>query len=174
MEFLFRPTTDEDFDLYLRCFKNEEFQNMMYYNSPIKVLYLKDYIAQNDKDFKLICSVKKFDRSIINLGFVHIYYKSENLYSYVGGILPQYFNSGLGLYASAAMLSYLTSKYNSWKIQTTIYKHNIRSLKIHLRLGFKIISDESNRFCMELTPNSFRNDFSMSISSRITATILMK
>ena len=90
MHFVFRPTRHDDKEFYLRCFSNNEFQAMMYFNSPLKLSFLDEYINQTHRDLKYICIYKtnatSSDFKII--GFVHLYYKGDDTFAYVGRMPP--------------------------------------------------------------------------------------
>lgn len=167
MHFSFRHTSLADIDFYTECFYNDEFQYMLYHNDPINVNNLERYIADNGKDIKFIGSIMDEDGFLKDVGFAHFYYKEENAYTYVGGVHPKYFNHGYGVYASIAMLSLIYDLYPNIKITTGIYKHNQRSLKADLAIGFTITSETDDKWLLQLTKDGFNNDFVWRIKSRI-------
>lgn len=159
MHFSFRRTSIGDIDFYTECFRNEEFQYMLYHNDPINVNNLERYMADNGKDIKFIGSIMDADGNLKDVGFAHFYYKEENAYTYVGGVHPKYFNHGYGVYASIAMLSLMYDLMPNIKISTGIYKHNRRSLKADLAIGFTIINETNGKWILKLTKESFNNNF---------------
>lgn len=159
MHFSFRRTSAKDIDFYIECFRNEEFQFMLYHNDPLNVNSLERYIADNGKDIKFIGSIMDEEGNLKDVGFAHFYHKEENAYTYVGGVHPIYFNHGYGVYASIAMLSLIYDLYPKVKITTGIYKHNQRSLKADLAIGFTITCETDEKWLLELTKEGFNNDF---------------
>lgn len=172
MNLIFRPTSLADIELYMECFSNEEFQTMMYYNNPLKFCHLNEYISQNQKDFKFIVEIYNKKSKPIKIGFAHLYYKDETIYTYVGGLHPKLFDSGYGVYASASFLAHTITTHPDWRIQTVIYKHNVRSLKIHIKLGFRIKEEDGNRYKMELTKDSYNTEFSNYITRRVSHIVI--
>lgn len=159
MHFSFRHTSLADIDFYIECFRNDEFQYMLYHNDPINVNNLERYIVKNDKDIKFVGSIIDESGNLKDVGFAHFYFKEENAYTYVGGIHPKYFNHGYGVYASIAMLSLIYDLMPNIKISTGIYKHNLRSLKSDLAIGFTIIKETNEKWILELTKENFNNNF---------------
>lgn len=167
MRFSFRRASINDIDFYTECFQNEEFQYMLYHNEPLNINRLEHYIIDNGKDLKFIGSIKDDDGCLKDVGFAHFYYKEENAYTYVGGVHPKYFNHEYGVYASIAMLSLIYELMPNIKITTGIYKHNPRSLKADLAIGFTITSETDEKWLLKLTKDGFNNDFVWRIKSRI-------
>lgn len=168
MHFSFRRTSAKDIDFYIECFRNEEFQFMLYHNDPLNVNSLERYIADNGKDIKFIGSIMDEEGNLKDVGFAHFYHKEENAYTYVGGVHPRYFNHGYGVYASIAMLSLIYELMPNIKITTGIYKHNPRSLKADLAIGFTITSETDEKWLLKLTKNGFNNDFVWRIKNKLT------
>lgn len=166
MLFSFRHTVESDIVFYTECFQNEEFQYMLYGQYPLKPHQLKKYIANNDKDYKFVFSVDKNGASTI-VGFSHFYYTSPDLYTYIGGIHPLYFNSGLGAYASIASISLFLSINNEASLTTGIYKHNTRSLKLHRAIGFSLYKETLDKYILDLNRDTFNNPFVLNLKRRI-------
>lgn len=170
MCFSFRRTSIKDIDFYTECFRNEEFQYMLYYNNPVNINRMEHYLVDNGKDLKFIGYIKGENGCQKEVGFAHFYYKEDNSYTYVGGIHPKFFNHGYGVYASVAMLSLLYDLNPSVKISTGIYKHNSRSLKVDLSIGFIITNETDDKWLLKLTPDGFNNDFVKHIKRKIKYT----
>lgn len=148
-----------DIAFYAECFRNDEFHYMLYKNDPINIHRLDSYVKQNDRDLKFVGSIVN-NNELVDIGFAHFYYKGENAYTYVGGIHPNFFNRGYGIYASIAMLALLYDLRGEITISTGIYKHNVRSLKADLAMGFTIIKETEDKYILalkksELYDNSF-------------------
>lgn len=168
MRFSIRRASIKDIDFYTECFRNQEFQYMLYHNAPLNINRLEHYITNNGKDLKFIGSINDGNGFLKDVGFAHFYYKEINAYTYVGGVLPMYFNHGYGVYASIAMLSLIYELIPNIKITTGIYKHNPRSLKVDLAKGFTITSETDEKWFLKLTKDGFNNDFVRRIKDKLT------
>lgn len=168
MKFFFRDASFHDINFYLECFNNEEFLYMLYPSSPMSIGQLQYYITQNNRDFKLICSYVRDDEESLDIGFAHFYFQGEHKYAYLGGLAPKYFNSGYGVYASIASLLLFYDIDSRTMITTGIYKHNLRSLKVHLAIGFTITSETDEKWLLKLTKDGFNNDFVRRIKNKLT------
>lgn len=166
MNLFFKRTTESDIPFYTDCFQNREFQYMIYGDSPLNLIQLKNYIDRNDRDYKFVVTLEKHSENV-TIGFVHFYYYNENTYTFVGGLLPKYINSGLGVSASIAALSLLFEIKKHVSIETGIYKHNPRSLKIMLAIGFIITEEKKEKYILLLDNDGFNNDFVLNIRKKI-------
>ena len=159
MNFSFRYSSIRDINFYTECFRNEEFQYMLYHNEPLSINRIEHYVLNNGKDIKFVGSVEGGNGALKDVGFAHFYYKEEGVYTYVGGVHPKYFNHGYGIYASIAMLSLFYDLKPKVKITTGIYKYNQRSLKADLAIGFILTGETEDKYLLKLTKDSFDNDF---------------
>lgn len=166
MKWYFKQATISDLPFYYECFFDKEFQYMLYGNSPLKLSQLENYIAKNSKDYKFVISLDKQVKNCM-VGFAHFYHNFDNQYTYVGGIHPNFFNSGLGTLASTAALSLFYDINEQASFDTAIYKHNLRSLRLHLALGFNIIKETEEMYYLSLNKDDFNNDFAMNIRKRL-------
>lgn len=166
MNFFFKQTTETDLPFYTECFQNKEFQYMLYGNSPLKLCQLANYTAKNNKDYKFVFSSEN-EGVMVTLGFTHFYYKIDNQYIYIGGIHPDYFNSGLGVSASIAALSLFYDFNGQASFETGIYKHNLRSLRLHLAIGFVITEESKEKYILSLDKEGFNNKFVFNVKKRI-------
>lgn len=164
MFFQFRLATISDLPLYKHCFANDEFHYMLYNREPINI---DRYVNHGKDDFVFICSIKNTQDSFVDFGFVHFYYKEENNYTYVGGLIPEYFNSGLGVYTSIAILDYMFNQIDKLVITTGVFKHNIRSLKMLKKIGFCQIKDVGDKEILKLTASTFNNQFTKHLKQNI-------
>lgn len=164
MFFQFRLATTSDLPLYKHCFANDEFHYMLYNRKPINI---DRYVNHGKDDFVFICSIKNTQDSFVDFGFAHFYYKEENNYSYVGGLIPEYFNSGLGVYTSIAILDYMFSQIDKLVITTGVFKHNFRSLKMLKKMGFCQIKDVGDKEILKLTASTFNNQFTKHLKQNI-------
>jgi RimJ/RimL family protein N-acetyltransferase len=139
---------------------------MLYGDCPLRLSQLDDYISKNNKDYKFVILLEK-DAGIITIGFVHFYHNFDNQYTYVGGIHPDFFNSGLGASASVAALSLFYEINRQASFDTAIYKHNLRSLRLHLAIGFIITKETKDMYMLLLNKENFNNKFVLNIKKRI-------
>lgn len=139
---------------------------MLYGDCPLKLSQLDNYISKNNKDYKFVILLEK-GAKIITIGFVHFYYNFDNQYTYVGGIHPDFFNSGLGALASVAALSLFYEINRQASFDTAIYKHNLRSLRLHLAIGFIIVNETEEMYFLFLNKENFNNNFVMNVRRRI-------
>ena len=166
MQIYFKRTSAADLSFYSECFQNSEFQYMLYGNCPLKLCQLEHYIAKSSKDYKFVCSLENHGKKI-PIGFVHFYHIKNNQYTYIGGIHPDYFNKGLGALASIAALSLFYDIYGQATFDTGIYKHNLRSLRLHLAIGFVIKEETEEMYILLLNKESFNNSFVLRVKKRI-------
>lgn len=139
---------------------------MLYGNSPLRLSQLEKYIARNDKDYKFVVSLDKQGKKS-TIGFAHFYYNFDNKYTYVGGIHPDFFNRGLGTLASVAALSLFYDINEQVSVDTAIYRHNLRSLRLNLALGFNIIKETEDMYMLVLKKEKFNNHFVKNIRKRL-------
>ncbi len=170
--FFFRQTHTLDIGFYAECFQSREFQNMLYGDEQISLNFLKKYIQYNADDLKFICALQTKEGESVNVGFAHFYHKEQNIYTYVGGIHPKYFNTGIGVYASVAVLDLLYDLKNDSIIKTGVYKYNTRSFKMLQAIGFVVSCDTNDKTMMELSPDSFNNKFVEILKSKISYTYI--
>lgn len=157
MLFYFKRTTEADLSFYSECFQNREFQYMLYGDCPLNLRQLDNYIAWNNKDYKFVVSLEKQGKKVA-IGFAHFYHNKDNHYTYVGGLHPDLFNSGLGASASIAALSFFFDINGLASIDTGVYKHNLRSLKLNLAIGFVITKETDDMYMLLLNKESFNNN----------------
>lgn len=166
MHFYFKQTTESDLSFYSECFHNSEFQYMLYGNSPLNLNKLRTYIARNSKDYKFVCILENQGKKV-TIGFAHFYHNSFNRYTYVGGLHPNYFNSGLGALASVAALSlFYDINGQITAIDTGVYKHNLRSLKLNLAIGFVITEEKEDMYMLLLDKKCFSNGFVLKMKEK--------
>lgn len=166
MQFYFKQSTEADLPFYTECFQNEEFQYMLYGDCPLRLSQLENYIAGNGKDYKFVVFADNKSEKI-KVGFVHFYHDVDDRYTFIGGIHPVFFNSGLGASASVASLSFFYDINRRASFVTGIYKHNRRSLRLHLAIGFVITEETKEMYVLSLDKKHFDNDFVRSIKNRI-------
>ena len=139
---------------------------MMYGNDPLKLHQLEKYISRNNTDLKFVASIEERDERI-RIGFAHFYLREDGRYSYVGGLHPTFFNSGVGVSASVSAISLFFDIYPNIDLVTGIFKHNTRSLRIHLALGFKQFRETEEKVILALKREDFNNDFVRSVRTRL-------
>lgn len=167
MNLLFKPTTEKDLPFYIDCFLDKEFQYMLFGNSPIKRHQLKSFLENNKNDKKYVLWTE-IQGEQIAVGFVHFNHIDGNQYLYLGGIHPRYFNSGIGVLVSIASLSLFWDINKDASFTTGIYKHNPRSLKLHMAIGFVITDVTKDKYLLYLDKDGLNKDFTEKIKKRIS------
>ncbi len=107
---------------------------------------IKEYFeyAQNANDFPDEIMVILLNNQCI--GTLHILNKSEGIAQIGFGILPEYWNKGIGVQVCENLLEYIRgSKWSEHTktIFTKIHKDNIAAIKIAMSNGFSIDPDQS-------------------------------
>lgn len=129
---------------------------------------IKKYIENNGIDIKYTCSFKFSEHDYLcDLGFANCYKKEDGTYTYIGGIDPKFFNSGLGVKGDIAMLSYIFSKHTDIILTTGVYKYNVRSLKLTRAVGFRPIRETDTVVLFQMDKANFHNTFVKSILNNI-------
>lgn len=169
MNFVFRPSTIDDYQLYESCLDNREFLFMLYNGEHIDI---NQYIRKETNVIKLI-SLLDTSQGLVKIGFCHFYHKiGTNQYTFVGGIKPLLFNKGLGLYSSVAILNCLfQSSLQKLEIKSGVYKHNPRSSRMLKSIGFKLSASGHDKYVLTLNSADFYNDFVQKILSKVTGEI---
>lgn len=164
--FRIRTTDETSIPLLQSCFSNKEFCNMLCGGANVNI---KKYIENNGIDIKYTCSFRFHDEEMyLDLGFANCYKKDDGAYTYVGGINPQYFNSGLGVKGDIAMLSYIFDKHPNIKLTTGVYKYNVRSIKLTQAVGFYPIGETDSVMLFRMKKENFYNPFVKRILESIT------
>jgi len=167
MKIQIRNTSTSDIILYRQCVENEEFKYNLFGNN----LNLDAYTSIKEPHKKFV--VSKIDNmKIEDFCFCHFFYQEQEEYFISGGILPIFFNSGIGLYACVAVLSHMFTINHEIKINTTVYKYNQRSLRMLHAIGFQLFREEENLNVLKLTNYQFDNQFVNKIRKRIELFIM--
>lgn len=162
----FRATSFEDEGFYRACFENAEFAKMLYYPNGMDI---NAYIAKSINDHKFVVLYKNE-----KIGFVHFYYNSKlNKYTYVGGLHPSKFNTGLGVYISVCILDYFFSQRKSKEIFSGVYSYNIRSYRMMKAIGFETYGISDDKILMTLSVDDFsEKEFVDKIKRRVSYSML--
>ena len=164
--FRFRLTDESSIPLLQCCFSNKEFCDMLYNGDTVNV---NKYIENNGTDLKYTCSFRyPNNTSFIDLGFANCYKKADGSYTYIGGIDPRYFNSGLGVKGDIAMLSYIFNKHPDIILTTGVFKYNIRSLKLTKSVGFNPINETETKVLYRMEKKDFYNPLVIKVLNSVT------
>jgi len=164
MKFAIRNTSIEDIAFYRHCFDNAEFKYYLYGNDNVN---LDKYLLAEEPHLKFVISKVNFEASE-HIGFCHFYYhKALNEYCVLGGISPELFNSGVGLYASVAILSYLFRLYPKIVIHSGVFKYNQRNIKMLSAIGFQISEERADKLILKVTQQQFKTEFVKKVLKRI-------
>jgi RimJ/RimL family protein N-acetyltransferase len=156
MKLQIRKTSINDIAFYRHCLDNSEFQWNLYGNDHVN---LDRFVSVEDKHFKFIIS-KTEDNKKEDIAFCHFYYNPKsNDYGSLGGIAPRFFNSGIGLYSSVAIFSYMFRNNPEFIFKTGVFKYNQRALKAWMAIGFRMIEETNEKIILKLTLEQFQNHF---------------
>lgn len=102
------------------------------------------------------------------IGFIHISFSPQKSFCELsGGLIPNYINSGLGIYASCFVLKYLFSRNPNIRIKAVVSDTNTRSERMLKKLGFNTSSTKDRLKILDCTISSFNNTFIDYLLSRI-------
>ena len=160
LSFVLRKVIPSDISLFQQCFDNKEFAHNIGEVDPMKIISLKS------PHVVLIVSILKQNEKC-DIGFCSFYHQETGSYLYLGGIHPKYFDSGYGLYASIAVLSYMFDVMEADEINTVVYNYNKRSLRMLLSIGFIETKTENNLHVLKLGKKVFPNEFAKLIKQKI-------
>lgn len=156
MNIIIRQPNDNDVELYKHCFSNQEFHHNIYNDEPLDI---EHYGNNNKRDLKFVLETI-VDNVYRPTGFANFYYDSDNnIPTFVGGIIPEKINSGLGVYLNIAIFDYLFSNNIVSTIYSGVYKFNTRSYKMLLALGFKLIDNSQESYELQISKKDFDNGF---------------
>ncbi len=147
---IFRTPKDLDLPDYKACLENSEFKWMLYGRQRFDI---KRFLKKEDNSQKY--SVFSSDGFFI--GFVQFFYKGTNQVSFLGGIAPWLFNSGIGLKACVCILESLFKK-EKMDVITGVYLYNLRSLKMLKAIGFVETSCGHEKVILKLEWSKFNNN----------------
>ncbi len=157
---IFCNPKDSDFPNYKACLENDEFKRMLYGGQRFDI----NRFLKKEKN---ILKYSVFSSNGIFIGFVQLFYKQNNQASFLGGVLPIFFNSGLGLKACVCILDYIFRK-GIMEVITGVYFYNLRSLKMLKAIGFTETSLIQDKVILTLEKTRFNdNDFNKNILDRI-------
>jgi RimJ/RimL family protein N-acetyltransferase len=164
MKFQIRNTLASDITFYEKCIENSEFRWNLYGDNIVKI---EECILYRGQHKKFIVS-KINENQIEDVGFCDFYFNQEiEEYIYSGGCLSKFFNSGIGLYANVAVISYMFAVNSNIVIKVYIYKYNQRSMRMALALGFQFYGETEDENVLKLTVNQFNNQFVNKILNRL-------
>lgn len=152
MNIYIRPSTINDSDFYMKCFTNKEFVEMLCYHEEWNI---DDYLKNEKDDIHVICSTEIGNRTQ-DICFAHFINNGGNCFTIIGGVLPNYFNSGIGVLCGAAAIFYFFESHRNHTLIGGVFFHNERSLRMQMALGFKKIREQKGRHILQLTENDFR------------------
>ncbi|MCM1502751.1 MAG: hypothetical protein NC115_08830 [Bacteroidales bacterium] len=136
---------DNYIDTYQNFFDNKEFRYLFWGHKPINI---SEWLESNKDVYEryYVYVVKKSHLEQESyVGFFHIRPIPENVklmvapdahVSISGGLNPQLFNIGIGIYSCVAMIDYYFKKNPDKIIYASTFSYNMRSLKMLMGIGF--------------------------------------
>ncbi|MDR0754329.1 MAG: GNAT family N-acetyltransferase [Prevotellaceae bacterium] len=171
MKFQIRNTLANDIAIYKKCIESNEFRWNLYGNNIVKT---EECILYKEEQHKKFIVSKINTDTIEDIGFCDFYFNREiKEYIYSGGILAKFFNSGIGLYANIAVLSYMFTVDTNTVIKVYIYKYNQRSLKMAIAIGFQFYGETEDENILKLTVSKFNNQFVNKILKRLEISVIL-
>ncbi len=156
MKLFFRIVSADDKNMYQDCFRNSEFYTMLFGQTRLNIDKMLS-VEKGAYKFSLFSEDGDF------LGFSQFFHKDGDIFSFIGGISPIYFNSGLGVYGSVCIIDFLFNSIGAKGIITGVFKYNTRSLRMLNAIGFKSTSTFEDKILMSLSRYDFSNSFNQII-----------
>lgn len=151
--FKIKNATKDDADIYNECLHSAEFRYN--FGENINIGFINQLKKPNKK---YILSIQKGE-NWQPFGFANFVLQERQQYFFSGGCLPTFFNSGKGFLACYNMVNYIFKKKIATDINTTVWKHNKRSLKMLRKIGFKITDDLGIQYVLKCKEISIDSDF---------------
>lgn len=162
---IFCNPKDSDLPNYKACLENNEFKKMLYGCQRFDI----NRFLKKEKN---ILKYSVFTSNGIFIGFVQLFYKQNNRASFLGGVAPNFFNSGLGVKACVFILDYIFHK-DILNVITGVYLYNLRSLKMLKAIGFVETSLIQDKVILTLDKTRFNdNNFNKIILDKIRYKII--
>lgn len=136
--FFIRNSTDADVSKYALLVRNKEWlkntgfkENEFDNDSQIESFLRK----KNDDDVRWLV----FDERKGFVGFIHFNAFFDKYVVAIGGLIPECLNSGLGVIYFAKCIDLYYKLGGCRIIHSHVYQRNLRSCKMNLALGFKLL-----------------------------------
>lgn len=136
--FYVRDAAPTDIPLYAQLLRNDAWL----FNSGFKKdEYLEDdqilkfLTKEHPNDIKWVC----FHGEKGFVSFVHFNVISNDCAVAIGGMVPRYLNSGLGIKYYAWCIDLYFKMGLQEKVRSNVYQENLRSCKMNIGLGFELV-----------------------------------
>ena len=159
-----RLAKDTDSALFKKCFDDKEFLQMLFFEEPYNFDY---YLYDGNDRIRIVFSILNDKNDFEDVGFVLFQNNGGNCFTIIGGVIPEYYNTGIGVFCAVGAITFMFSKFSCCRIIAGVFFHNIRSYKMQLALGFKKIGEQSGRHIIQLNEVDFDNPFVNRIKARI-------
>lgn len=180
MNILIRALRDCDIQTYRMCYSDAEFKHFIYGDKPIDIeeSFCKLFKKKDDEleAYLVLYKDDKCDEAYKVVGFCiflkHPEYPFEvrkETYAFNGGILPVYFNTGMGIFACASLLRLFFLRHPDSDLYASTFNDNVRSARMLMALGFERLQQcwyGKNHFIIDVKHFS-GNDFVKRLMSRI-------
>lgn len=147
-----RPASYSDNEFYEKCLANDEFASMLYYDDE-KWSFAE--FLDDGKGIRIICSILQEDGKIEDVCFANFVNNGGDCFTIIGGLLPKYINSGLGILCATAAISFFFNSHPGCTLFSGVLYKNERSIRMTVSLGFKKIREQSRRHIFQLNEEDF-------------------
>ena len=159
-EFFVRNADSSDVPLYAQMLRDEKwlmnsgFEKSEFENDE----QIKKFLSKNHPDdIRWVC----FHETKGFMGFVHFKVVSDEYIVTIGGIVPTFLNSGLGIKYFVECIDLYYKLGNQRTLRHNIYQENLRSCKMHLGMGDELVDlrifDNKKVDVFETNKTSFYN-----------------
>lgn len=180
MNILIRRMDANDINMYRLCYGDTEFKHFIYGDKPIDIdaTFNKLLNEPNGNLESFVVLYKEVNEDAYKyIGFCNFLKHPEypfpinkETFAFNGGILPDFFNSGFGIYACVSLLKLYFVRHPKSDLYASTFQDNRRSAKMLTSMGFEQMSE--NWFCKNhfllTSDNFYRSSFVNRLLSRIT------
>ena len=180
MNILIRALCDCDFQTYRTCYSNAEFKHFIYGDKPIDIEEsFRNIVDKKNGELEAYLVLYKDSESNETynvVGFCNFLKHPEypfrirkETYAFNGGILPIFFNTGMGIFACASLLKLFFLKHPDADLYASTFHYNSRSTKMLKALGFEQLQQcwyGKNHFLLD-EYHFLDNDLAVRLLSRV-------
>lgn len=181
MKILIRKLGTNDMNMYRLCYENTEFKHFIYGDKPIDIDATFNKLLNETngelESFVVLYNEGKED-TYQYVGFCNFlkhpeypFQISRETFAFNGGILPELFNSGFGIYACVSLLKLFFVRHPQSDLYASTFIDNRRSAKMLSSMGFEQMNE--NWFCKNHFLLSSDNFYSSSFVNRLLSRIAL-
>ncbi|MCI6703358.1 MAG: hypothetical protein MR455_08600 [Prevotella sp.] len=137
--FYVRNSTKGDIPLYAKLLHNAEWKRNSGFNEDnfLNNAQIELFLSKSHpNDIRWVCF--HGDKGFV--AFVHFNVSEDGFATAIGGIHPQYLNSGVGLKYYTWCVDLYFKQNITKRVRSNVYQENLRSCKMNIGLGFELVS----------------------------------